>query len=168
MRGLRFTAGLLIALTIHAVLNKLAPGFLEFFDPYVILVVYYAMGGHLTGAILAGVAAGLAQDAFTISIPGLHAFTLTLVGYIVSFINLRLALNGIFAFGGCLLGASLLNELLAYLLPAMLLPEPIPFHAPIIFARSIVTTMSGMLVYQLLTIVLRGEPLDAARKPKTW
>jgi len=168
LRGLRFTAGLLIALTVHAVLNKISPGFLEFFDPYVILIVYYAMGGHLAGAIIAGVAAGLAQDAFTISIPGLHAFTLTLVGYVVAFINLRLALNGIFAFGGCLLGASLLNELLAWALPAMLLPQPIPFHPQILLARSIVTTMSGMLLYQLLTIVLRGEPLEAARKPKTW
>jgi len=168
LRGLRFTAGLLIALTLHAVLNKIAPGFLEFFDPYVILIVYYAMGGHLAGAIFAGVAAGLAQDAFSITIPGLHAFTLTLVGYIVAFVNLRLALNGILAFGGCLLGASLLNEALTHLMPAMLLPQPIPFQPQIFFARSIVTTMSGMLLYQLLTIVLKGEPLEAARKPKTW
>lgn len=168
MRGLRFTAGLLIALTLHAVLNKIAPGFLEFFDPYVILIVYYAMGGHLVGAIVAGLAAGVVQDAFTISIPGLHAFTLTLVGYLVAFVNLRLALNGILAFGGCLLGASLLNEALAHLLPVVLLPQPLPFHPEIFFARSVVTTMSGMLVYQLLTIVLREEPLEAARKPRTW
>jgi rod shape-determining protein MreD len=168
VRGLRFTAGLLVALTLHSVLNKIAPGFLEFFDPYVILIVYYAMGGHLTGAIFAGLAAGLAQDAFTISIPGLHAFTLTLVGYLVAFVNHRLALNGILAFGGCLLGASLVNEAIAHLMPVVLLPQVIPFHPEIFIARAVVTTMSGMLVYQLLAIVLRGEPLDAARKPKTW
>lgn len=168
MRGLRFTAGLLIALTLHALINKLSPGFLEFFDPYVILVVYYAMGGRLTGAIIAGVAAGLVQDAFTISIPGLHAFTLTLSGYIIAFINLRLALNGILAFGGCLLGASLFNELLSHLLPTILLPESLPFHPQILIARAIVTTLSGMLLYQLLTIVLKAEPLEAARKPKIW
>jgi rod shape-determining protein MreD len=158
----------LIALTIYAVLNKLSPGFLEFFDPYVILVVYYAMGGRLTGAIVAGVVAGLVQDAFTISIPGLHAFTLTLSGYAVAYVNLRLSLNGILAFGSCLLGASLVNELLAHILPVILLPEPIPFHPQILMARAIVTTLSGMLLYQLLTIVLKAEPLDAERKPKTW
>lgn len=168
MRGLRFTAGLLIALTLHAVLNKIAPGFLEFFDPYVILIVYYAMGGHLTGAIFAGVAAGITQDAFTITIPGLHAFTLTLVGYIVAFVNLRLALNGILAFGGCLFGASVLNEILSHLLPVMLLPQAVPFHPQLMLARALVTTMSGMLLYQLLTIVLKAEPLDAARRPRTW
>ncbi len=168
MRGLRFTAGLLIALTLHTVLNKFSPGFLEFFDPYMILVIYYAMGGRLVGAILAGVGAGMIQDAFTISIPGLHSFTLTLSGYIVAVINLRLALNGILAFGGCLLGASLFNELLAHLLTTILLPQPIPFHPQLLIARAVVTTMSGMLLYQLFAIVLKREPLDVARKPKTW
>ena len=126
------------------------------------------MGGRLTGAILAGVCAGLVQDAFRISIPGLHAFTLTLAGYTVAFVNLRLSLNGILAFGGCILGASLFNEILAHLLSAMLLPQPIPFHPQLLIARGIVTTLSGMLLYQLLTIVMKGEPLDVARKPQTW
>lgn len=168
MRWLRFFIGLLVALTVHAVLNEIAPGFLQFFDPYVILIVFFAMGGHLTGAIVAGVFAGFTQDALGISIPGLHAFTLTLCGYAVAFVNLRLALHGILAFGGCLLGASLANELLLFALPAILLPESGPIHLEIVIARSIVTTLSGMLIFQMLTVVLKREPLESARKPRRW
>jgi rod shape-determining protein MreD len=168
VRWLRFVVGLLVALTVHAVLNEVAPGFMVFLDPYVILLVFYAMGGHLTGAIVAGVVAGFTQDAFAISIPGLHAFTLTLCGYAVAFVNLRLALNGILAFGGCLLGASLVNELLLFALPAILLPQPGAFHLEMVAARAIVTTLSGMLLFQLLTVVLKREPLESARKARRW
>ena len=79
MSNFRFGIGLLVALTLHATMNKLSPNSLAFFNPYLILVIYYALGWRLVGVIFAGVAAGLVEDAFTISIPGLHAFTLTLV-----------------------------------------------------------------------------------------
>lgn len=168
MRWLRFAVGLLVAVVVHAVLNRIAPGSLEFFDPYVILIVFYAMGGHLTGAILAGLAAGFTQDAFTISIPGVHAFALVLSGYVVAFVNLRLALRGILAFGGCLFGASLANEAIGFILPTILVPEPLPFHPQIVFARAIVTTLSGMVIYQLLAVLLKREPLEPAVKPRRW
>jgi hypothetical protein len=50
---LRFIVGLLIALTLHSLLDSFFPNALAFFDPYVILVVYYLMGGNILGAIVA-------------------------------------------------------------------------------------------------------------------
>ncbi|HEY5611378.1 MAG TPA: hypothetical protein VIL97_09240, partial [Thermoanaerobaculia bacterium] len=61
MRWLRFVIGLLIALTLHSLLGNFFPNALAFFNPYIILVVYYSMGGNLFGAIVAGVVAGLVQ-----------------------------------------------------------------------------------------------------------
>ena len=85
MRWLRFAIGLLIALTLHSLLDSFYPNALAFFNPYIILVVYYAMGGNLIGAIFAGIAAGLVQDAYSLSIFGLHAFSLTVIAYVIGF-----------------------------------------------------------------------------------
>ena len=55
VRWLRYIIGLLIALTLHSLLDSFFPNALAFFNPYVILVVYYSMGGNVFGAIIAGV-----------------------------------------------------------------------------------------------------------------
>jgi membrane-bound metal-dependent hydrolase YbcI (DUF457 family) len=57
LRWLRFAVGLLLALTLHSLLDSFYPNALAFFNPYVILVVYYSMGGNVLGAIVAGVLA---------------------------------------------------------------------------------------------------------------
>ena len=74
MRWLRFAIGLIIALTLHSLLDSFFPNALAFFNPYIILVVYYSMGGNVFGAIVAGVVAGLVQDAYSNVMFGLHAF----------------------------------------------------------------------------------------------
>ena len=116
MRWLRFAVGLLIALTLHSLLDSFYPNALAFFNPYLILVIYYSMGGNIVGAIFAGVAAGFVQDAFSNAMFGLHAFSLTFCAYIVSSINARLMLRGPLAFGACLGGAVIVNELVIYIL----------------------------------------------------
>jgi rod shape-determining protein MreD len=78
---------LLIALTLHSLLDSFYPNALAFFNPYVILVIYYSMGGNIAGAIAAGVLAGFVQDAFSNAMFGLHAFSLTVCGYVVASIN---------------------------------------------------------------------------------
>jgi len=109
LRWLRFLIGLLIALTLHSLLDSFFPNALAFFNPYVILIVYYSMGGNLVGAIFAGIAAGLVQDAYSGAIFGLHAFSLTVCAYAVAYVNSRLVLRGTLAFGACLIGAVILN-----------------------------------------------------------
>src|SRR5437660_12294561 len=107
MRWLRFAIGLLIALTLHSLLDSFYPNALAFFNLYLILVVYYAMGGNLVGAIFAGIAAGLVQDAYSGAIFGLHAFSLTVIAYIVAYINARLVLRVTLTFVPVLSGGSM-------------------------------------------------------------
>ncbi len=168
MRWLRFTIGLIIALTLHSLLDSFFPNALAFFNPYIILVVYYSMGGNVLGAIVAGVIAGLVQDAYSNAIFGLHAFGLTVCAYTVAYINSRLVLRGTLAFGACLIGAVIVNELVIYILVNVLLRQKIHLFEQGMIFKAIFTCLFGMLVYQLLTLFLREEPIEATRRPAGW
>lgn len=168
MRWLRFIIGLVIALTLHTLLDSFYPNALAFFNPYVILVVYYSMGGNVFGAIIAGVIAGLVQDAFSGAIFGLHAFSLTVCAYVVAYINSRLSLRGTLAFGACLGGAVIINELVIYILVNILLKQRIEMFEQGLLVKTVFTLLFGMLVYQILTLFLREEPIEATRKPAGW
>lgn len=168
MRWLRFIIGLLIALTLHSLLNKFYPNALAFFNPYVILVVYYSMGGNVFGAIIAGVIAGLVQDAFSVAIFGLHAFSLTVCAYIIAYINSRLVLRGTLPFGACLAGAVIVNELVIYILVNILVKRRIEMFEQGLIVKVIFTTLFGMLVYQMLAMFLREEPIEATRRAPGW
>lgn len=168
MRWLRFLVGLLIAVTIHALLNSLFPNALAFFDPYLILVIYYAMGGHLFGAIWAGLIAGAVQDAYSGSIFGLHAFSLTLCGYLVAWISSRLVLRGPLAFAGALLGSVVLNELIIFILVNILRRQAIDLFEQALVVKTLLTCLLGILIYQLLSLFLREEPIEATRPPSGW
>jgi len=168
LRWLRFVIGLLIALTLHSLLDRFSPNALAFFNPYVILVVYYSMGGNVFGAIIAGVAAGLVQDAFSNAPFGMHAFSLTVCAYIVASINARLVLRGTLSFGACLVGAVILNELVVYFLVNILLRQKIDMFEQGMLVRTIFTCLFGMLVYQLLLLFLKEEPIDATRRVTGW
>jgi len=164
VRWLRFIIGLLLALTLHSLLDSFSPNALAFFNPYVILIVYYSMGGNVFGAIIAGVAAGLVQDAFTYAPFGMHAFSLTVCAYAVAYINYRLVLRGTLAFGACLAGAIIVNELVIYILVNILMKQKVEMFEQGMVVKTIFTCLFGMLVYQLLTMFLREEPIDAARR----
>lgn len=168
MRWLRFIVGLLIALTLHSLLDSFFPNALAFFDPYIILVVYYSMGGNVLGAIVAGVMAGLVQDAYSGAIFGLHAFSLTVCAYVVAYINSRLVLRGTLFFGACLGGAVIVNELMIYILVNILLRQRIELFEQGMAVKMIFTTIFGMLVYQLLTLVFREEPIEATKRATGW
>lgn len=168
MRWLRFLIGLLIALTLHSLLDNFFPNALAFFNPYIILVVYYSMGGNLFGAIVAGVLAGLVQDAFSGAIFGLHAFSLTFCGYLVAYINSRLVLRGAAAFGGALIVSVILNEIVIYVLVNILLRQRIGMFEQGLLIKTLFTSLFGVLIYHLLTLFLREEPIEATRKPSGW
>ncbi|MBI2214138.1 MAG: rod shape-determining protein MreD [Acidobacteria bacterium] len=158
MTILRFAGGLVIAVAIHATLNKVAPGSLVYFNPYVILVTYQAMrSGSLAQVIALGALAGLVQDAFSISLAGANAFALTLCGYAVAFINAKLVLRGNASFGACLAGSTFGAELIVWTLTSILVETPIPFAIDIWLARTLVTALFGLLLLQSLRLVLGAD-----------
>ena len=168
MRWLRFAIGLLLALTLHSLLDSFFPNALAFFNPYVILIAYYSMGGNVFGAIIAGVVAGLVQDAYSGAIFGLHAFSLTVCGYAIAYINSRLVLRGTLSFGACLVGAVVVNELVIYVLVNILLKQRIEMFEQGMLVKTLFTCVFGMLVYQLSTLFLREQLVEATRRTTGW
>jgi rod shape-determining protein MreD len=158
----------LIALTLHSLLDSFFPNALAFFNPYVILVVYYSMGGNITGAIFAGVIAGLVQDAYSGAMFGLHAFAFTVCAYAVAYVNSRLVLRGTLAFGACLIGTVIVNELVIYILVNILLKQKVEMFEQGMIVKTVFTCLFGMIVYLLLTLFLREEPIEATRRPAGW
>ena len=142
LRWLRFAIGLLIALTLHSLLDSFFPNALAFFNPYVILVVYYSMGGNVFGAIIAGVIAGLVQDAFSGAMFGLHAFALTVCAYAVAYINSRLVLRGTLPSARASIGAVIVNELVIYILVNILLKQKIEMFEQGMIVKTIFTCSS--------------------------
>lgn len=168
MRWLRYIIGLLIALTLHSLVDSFFPNALAFFDPYIVLVVYYSMGGNLLGAIFAGVLAGFVQDAYSGAIFGMHAFSLTFCGYLVAYVASRLVLRGALAFGAALFGSVILNELLIFLLVNLLLRQRVEMFEQAMLVKTIMTALFGVLVYLLLGLFLREEPIEATKRPSGW
>lgn len=164
MRWLRFLVGLLLALTLHSLLDAFAPNALAFFNPYVILVVYYSMGGNLLGAIVAGVLAGLVQDAFSGAIFGLHAFSLTFCAYLVAYINSRLVLRGTLPFTACLAGAIILNEIVIYVLVNILQRQKIEMFEQGMLAKTVFTSLFGMILYQTVSLFLHDEQTEVPKR----
>lgn len=162
MRLLQFFLGLVLALTIHSLLHNFFPNALAFVDVYLILVIYYAMGGNLVGTVIAGVSAGFVQDAFSGSMFGLHAFSLTLCGYLVATVASRIVLSGALAFGAALAGAVIVNELVIYLLVNILQHQRIELAGQQLLLKMLISSLLGALVYQLVTLFVRRGPVRPA------
>ena len=72
------------------------------------------------------------------------------------------------AFGACLGGAVLVNELVIYILVNILVKQRIEMFEQAMIVKTIFTLLFGMLVYQLLTLFLREEPIEATKRPAGW
>ena len=77
-------------------------------------------------------------------------------------------LRGTLAFGLCLVGAVVLNELVVYLLVNILLRQQIELFEQGMLFKTIFTWLTGMLIYQLLRLFLREEPIEATKRPTGW
>jgi hypothetical protein len=60
------------------------------------------------------------------------------------------------------------NELVIYILVTILLKQRIEMFEQGMVFKTIFTCLFGMLVYQLLTLFLREEPIEATRRPAGW
>lgn len=157
MRWLRFLAGLFLTVVLHSFFDYFFPVALTRLDLYAILVVFFAMSGHLKGVIFAGVVAGMTQDVFSGAIFGLHAFALTFTGYLVALFNTRIVVRGALAFGACLASAVLVNESVILALIRLLHDQRVGFMESGVAYTTIFTSLLGMLIYQIVETTLARE-----------
>ena len=117
MKPLRVALGLALA-----VLATLALGALRFPAPpdfFLLVVADMARGGAAVPAMLAGLPAGLLEDALQgpSRLLGLHAFTKILVGYLLATMGARTVVEKPLAVGGLLAGAVLVEAVDAHVPP---------------------------------------------------
>ena len=145
MTFVRVAVALLVAYLVHLVGLWITPFFPRLVDPFLLVIVWFALRTNPVGAQLIGAGTGLLQDALSGGLFGLHAFADTLVAYGVSLAAQRVVVGQqavrvlIFA------AAALLQQLvLIALLVAMLDKPPLPTVGTVI-AKVITSSLLGAI-----------------------
>ena len=93
MKLLRFVVGLVCATLLQALGLRVSSHFFLAVDPFLILVVYHSLDSTPAWSSIGGSIAGLAQDALSGGLYGLHGFANTLVAYASSRLRQRLVIQ---------------------------------------------------------------------------
>ncbi len=112
MKIFRFILALIFALCIDMLFNRIFAFRFSFFDPFLIIVVYYGTVSKPVGSMLIGLTSGLVQDAWKDVIFGMNAFRKTLIGYLIALLAAVFDLSSFFSRLLTLLGATVLDSLL--------------------------------------------------------
>lgn len=144
---LRFLAGLMMAVAAHTLGLQLHPRAPELFDPFIILVIYFSMRSTAAPSALVGSTMGLAQDALTGGLFGLHGFANTAVAYLVAAVRQRFVIQqpsqvAVLAALGGLFQLALLTFLQLALVPMSEAP-----HIGLVVAKTVATGMLTLMVY---------------------
>ena len=145
----RFLVALAVAYLTQLVGLRVSPHFTLVVDPFIVVLVWFAMRTNPLLGQLFGAGAGLVQDALAGGVFGLHAFANTLVGYGVALAAQRVVVGQqavrvlIFA-----AAAALQQGVLIGLMTAMLENAPLP-HLGFILAKIVVTALAGAVLISL-------------------
>ncbi len=148
-----------IALTLQAGLSLTGPTLAHAFDPFLIVVVFFALRHGDTGGMLAGAAAGWIQDLhFGGPVLGLSALSKLVVGFCVGVVAARLLLTGRWGQLLLILGATLMDVLLFERLVAFFDVPAEPVSITLLLARATVTAAVGTGVLAFVDRrILTGE-----------
>lgn len=84
MRALRFAIGLLVALLVHLFVVALGPEAAGAIDPFLLLIVLFALDGNVLAALIGGCVAGLTEDVVSGGLFGLYGLAGTVVGFVAA------------------------------------------------------------------------------------
>jgi rod shape-determining protein MreD len=93
VRALRFAIGLLVALLVHLFVVVLGPEAAGAVDPFLLLIVLFALDGNVLAALIGGCVAGLTEDAVTGGLFGLYGLAGTVVGFVAARTTHQLSLE---------------------------------------------------------------------------
>lgn len=147
MRVLRFVVALLAVVALHALGVRLFAGFAVYVDLFLVLTVAWAFGTSPLTGLLAGLFAGLAADAFSGGLYGLHGFANTLVGYMTAVAVLNLAKLNTSGAAIVYALASAGQQLAVVVLAFLMLPNPEPPEPVAVLWKVGISAVLGVAVF---------------------
>ncbi len=153
---LRWLFGLLLATAAYLIGLRLWPEIVSILDPFLILVVYHSLDREPAWGVLGGSATGLAHDALTGGIFGLHGFANTLVAFISARMQQRFVMQQPLQIGLLFALAAAMQLALLSLLQYLFLSRPELPNPVAAVGRMFLTAGLGYGVY------------SASRRLRTW
>ena len=157
MKALRLLIGIVAAAAAAVTLGVARVPFTP--DLFLFPVADAARGGAPVFAMLAGLAAGLAEDALSVPgrLLGLHAFAKILIGYFLATIGARTVAEKPLAVGVLLCGATVLESGILLLLLWVLRGEVLAPDPGTLAVRAVVTGLLGMLLHYASRVPWRAR-----------
>jgi rod shape-determining protein MreD len=146
LRALKLILGLAAALAVHLVGTRLMPDLPRVLDLFLVVVVLHALDASSLAGLTGGLGVGLAQDALSGRLYGLHGFADTMVGYAVARAGQRLDLASPGAVLVTVALATLLQEATLVVL-AYLFTDPEPPEPLWVLVEALVNGVVGALLF---------------------
>lgn len=146
-RVLRFVAALLAVIALHALGVRLFDDFAVYVDLFLVLTAAWAFGGNPLTGLTVGLVAGLAADAFSGGLYGLHGFANTLVGYMTAVAVLNLAKLNTSGAASVFALAAVAQQLIVVLLALLMLPNPEPPTPVAVLWKVAITAAMGAGIF---------------------
>ena len=163
MKVLRFALGLAAAAVLHTLGSRWIPGFAAAIDLFLVLAVNCSLSSSAGWSAVAGSTAGLARDALSGGLYGLHGFADTLVAYLSARIQQRLLIKKPLQVGTLFAGAAGAQLLILEGLRLVVLPSggEIPGIGALV-VRMLVCGLLGLLLFVLSARL--GSALERRRE----
>ena len=156
MRIVRFVVGLLLAAALQALGIRLFGPFFLVIDLFLVLAVYTSLDHGPVASMLAGSVAGLAQDALTGGLYGLHGFANTLVAWAAARLRQRVVIQQPHQVGLLFALAAALQQTILVALQYLMLPGALLPGLGVMTARMATTGAAGTLLWILTRRVRHG------------
>jgi len=159
VRLLYFLLGLVCATALHAAGSHFFAAFPAVCDPFLVLAVLATLRGSLAGATVGGSVAGLARDALSGGVYGLHGFADTLVAHVAARLQQRLVIQRPLQLAALLAVATALQVAVLALLQRLVLPGGELPDAGLAVVRMATSALLGILAF-----VLAGRARSSAER----
>ncbi len=164
MRFLRFVVTLLLVVVLHLVGLRLLPGFAQYVDLFLVMMVLHGLDSEPVPAMVGGTLVGLSHDAVAGSLYGLHGMVGTIIGFGTSLLARQVVIQRSLILGLVFFVATALQEaLMGGLLLLLTVEPPIPDPLALVI-KSSVSGLLGVLAYRVRAAFRRRRKRPGRRR----
>lgn len=141
--------GILGAFLLYTLLGKISVSLLLIFNPFLLVVMYFALvKGEMFGAFT-GTFCGLIQDSFSIGVFGVAGLSQTILGYLTGFVSKKINVVPISRNFVFLLIMATVELLIWALLYALIFAQRLNTGGVLLFLRPLLMALCGSLFFYI-------------------